>query len=58
MKEQFLTAEELAEYLRVPQSTIYYLAQTKRIPAFRVGKHWRFVKEEIDKWRKKQAKVK
>jgi len=58
MKEKFLTPEEVAKYLRIPRSTIYYLAQTKRIPAFRVGKHWRFEKEVIEKWRKKQMKSK
>lgn len=58
MKEKFLTTEELAKYLRIPESTIYYLARTKRIPAFRVGKHWRFEKEVIERWRRQQMKTK
>jgi len=38
----FWTAEEVAVYLRLPQSTVYQLAQDKVMPGFKVGKHWRF----------------
>jgi excisionase family DNA binding protein len=42
MNAEFLTAEEVAEYLRLPLSTVYKLVQDKRLPGFKVGKHWRF----------------
>jgi excisionase family DNA binding protein len=54
MDSDFLTAEEVAEYLRLPLSTVYKLVQDKRIPGFKVGKHWRFRKETIQEWIKKQ----
>lgn len=41
---------ELAEYLRAPKSTIYQLAETNKIPAFKVGRQWRFRKDAVDKW--------
>ncbi len=44
------TVEELAVYLRIPKSTLYKLAQEGRLPAQKVGRHWRFRKEAIDKW--------
>ena len=47
---EFLTAEEVAEYLRLPLSTVYKLVQDKRLPGFKVGKHWRFRRETIAKW--------
>ena len=47
---EFLTAEEVAEYLRLPLSTVYKLVQDKRLPGFKVGKHWRFRKETIQRW--------
>ena len=50
MDSEFLTAEEVAEYLRLPLSTVYKLVQDKRLPGFKVGKHWRFRKETIKKW--------
>ncbi|MAT42785.1 MAG: DNA-binding protein [Anaerolineaceae bacterium] len=54
MDFEFLTAEEVAEYLRLPLSTVYKLAQDKRLPGFKVGKHWRFRKDTIQKWIKEQ----
>jgi len=46
----FWTAEEVAVYLRLPQSTVYKLAQDKILPGFKVGKHWRFRREAILDW--------
>lgn len=45
-----LTIDELADYLQVAKSTLYRLAQEGRIPAQKVGKHWRFHKDAIDEW--------
>jgi len=50
MDSEFLTAEEVAEYLRLPLSTVYKLVQDKKLPGFKVGKHWRFRKDSIEKW--------
>jgi excisionase family DNA binding protein len=45
-----LTIDELAEYLKISKSTLYKLAQDGRIPGQKVGKHWRFRKDAIDRW--------
>jgi len=45
-----LTVDELAEYLKVPKSTLYKLAQEGKVPGQKVGRHWRFRKEAIDRW--------
>ena len=50
----FWTAEEVAAYLRLPQSTVYKLAQDKILPGFKVGKHWRFRREAILEWIKQK----
>jgi len=31
-------------------SSIYKMAQVGKIPAYKVGRQWRFKKEEIDRW--------
>lgn len=49
-----LTIDELAEYLRIPKSTLYKLAQDGKIPAQKVGRHWRFRKTAIDRWLEQQ----
>lgn len=45
-----LTIEELAEYLKVSKSTLYKLAQEGKLPSQKVGRHWRFHRETIDRW--------
>jgi excisionase family DNA binding protein len=50
MKDTFLTTEEVLEYLQVNLRTIYRLIKAGRIPAVRVGRQWRFRKQDIDAW--------
>lgn len=47
---QVLTIDELSVYLKIPKSTVYKLAQEGKIPCQKVGRHWRFRKEAIDRW--------
>jgi excisionase family DNA binding protein len=58
MDTEFLTVEEVAEYLRLPLSTVYKLAQDNKLPGFKVGKHWRFRKEAFLEWIKEQENKK
>jgi excisionase family DNA binding protein len=44
------TIPEIATYLKVTEKTIYRLAGTRQIPAFKVGGSWRFSKAEITAW--------
>ncbi len=43
----FLTLPEVADYLKVTDRTIYWLAGSKTIPACKVGGVWRFSCAEI-----------
>jgi len=45
-----MTIEELSAYLKVPKSTLYKLVREGRVPSQKVGRHWRFRKEAIDRW--------
>ena len=45
--EDILNIKDVANYLRMPVSTIYRLAQDGRVPAVKVGKHWRFLKKDL-----------
>ncbi len=49
-QDSILTIDELSTYLKIPKSTVYKLAQEGKIPGQKVGKHWRFRKEAIDRW--------
>ena len=52
---EIMTAQEVANYLRLAEATVYKLAQAGDIPAVRVGRAWRFKKELIDEWFRNQA---
>jgi excisionase family DNA binding protein len=39
---EILTFDEATDLLRIPCSTVYKLAQLGKIPAQKVGRHWRF----------------
>ena len=47
---EILTVDEAAELLRIPRSTVYKLAQLGKIPAQKVGRHWRFHRETLINW--------
>ena len=56
MIEQLMTIDELALYMRVSRFTIYRLAKSHLIPGTKIGRQWRFQKEEIDRWVKDQSR--
>jgi len=45
-----MTISDLAEYLQVSKSSLYKLVQSGQIPGQKVGKHWRFRRDAIDRW--------
>ena len=50
MKEQLMTAQEVAAYLRCSVSTVRRLVARAAIPHYRLGKMVRFRRREIDNW--------
>ena len=45
-----MTIEEASKYLRIPLSSLYKLAQDGKIPCQKVGRHWRFHRQALEKW--------
>ncbi|MDR0730787.1 MAG: PTS sugar transporter subunit IIA [Treponema sp.] len=50
LSDDILTIEEVANYLRVSDRTVYEWAQRGEIPAGKIGTVWRFKKPEIERW--------
>ncbi|MBP6343537.1 MAG: polymer-forming cytoskeletal protein [Candidatus Omnitrophica bacterium] len=50
MMEDYLTVDELAQYLEIEEPAIVELASTGKIPAFKEGEAWRFERVKIDSW--------
>jgi excisionase family DNA binding protein len=47
---EILTVPEVARFLRVPKSTVYKLARIGDLPASKIGKHWRFLRRDVQSW--------
>jgi excisionase family DNA binding protein len=47
---EVMTIHETSQYLRIPLSTLYKLAQDGKVPCQKVGRHWRFRRGAIDRW--------
>ncbi len=45
-----MTLNEVAEYLRIPRSTVYKLVREGRIPGQKVGRQWRFRRAVVEQW--------
>ena len=56
-ESEIMTTQEVADYLRLAEATIYKLAQSGEIPAVKVGRTWRFKKDLIDEWFRQEANV-
>jgi excisionase family DNA binding protein len=42
--------EEMAKYLGVSNDTVYRWIERRNMPAHRMGRLWKFKKDEIDEW--------
>lgn len=45
-----MTLNEVAEYLRIPRSTVYKLVREGRIPGQKIGRQWRFRRAVVEQW--------
>ena len=50
MRDVVMTVREVAKYLRMKPVTIYKHAQGGKLPAFKVGREWRFRADELRAW--------
>ena len=57
MTDPILTLPEVAILLKVAEKTVYTMAQTGQIPAFKVRGQWRFKHDDIDRWIDEQKAV-
>ena len=53
-----LTVHDVAVYLRLSEAKVYRMAREGSVPAFRLGKSWRFRKDLIDDWMLREIGIK
>jgi excisionase family DNA binding protein len=49
-EKRLLNVDEVADYLKIPKSTLYKMCSEREIPCAKIGKHWRFDRKLIDEW--------
>lgn len=52
--EEVLKLKDVAAFLKVGEKTVYSMAQTGELPAFKVRGQWRFSRKDIDTWIEQQ----
>ncbi len=52
--EEVLKLKDVAALLKVGEKTVYSMAQTRELPAFKVRGQWRFSRKDIDAWIEQQ----
>lgn len=48
--KQIMNCKEVAEYLGLNYFTVIKYARTKKIPAYKAGKEWKFHKDTLDEF--------
>ena len=49
-EDEILTLDEVAAYLKAGKRTVYRLAASGKLPAFKLGGTWRFRRGDLDQW--------
>ena len=53
MKDRWLSVDEIGDYLGIKRDTVYKWIREKGMPAHKVGRLWKFKKNEVDMWVRK-----
>ena len=50
MDDRWFSVDEIAAHLGIKRDTVYNWIAEKQMPAHRMGRLWKFRKEEVDEW--------
>lgn len=50
MEDRWLSVSEISEYLGVVRESVYRWLAKGSMPGHKLGRHWKFRKEEVDEW--------
>lgn len=48
--EPWVSVDETANHLGIRKETLYRWIEGRALPAFRLGRHWKFKLSEVDAW--------
>jgi excisionase family DNA binding protein len=52
-----MTVHDVADYLRLSEAKVYRMAKEGHVPAIRMGKTWRFKRDLIDDWIRRETEL-
>jgi len=50
MEDRWLSVDEIAAYLGIKRDTVYRWIGERNLPGHKIGRLWKFRKEDIDDW--------
>ena len=50
MTERWLSISEICQYLGISNDTVYKWIEKREMPAHKIGRLWKFKKDEVDEW--------
>lgn len=50
LQDRWLSVEEICQYLGVSSDTVYRWIDRSSMPAHRMGRKWKFKREQVDAW--------
>lgn len=50
MEDRWLSVDEIGDYLGIKRDTVYKWISEKGMPAHKIGRLWKFKKEQVDSW--------
>lgn len=50
MEDRWLSVDEICKYLGVSSDTVYRWIERFDMPAHRMGRLWKFKKDQVDSW--------
>jgi excisionase family DNA binding protein len=50
MDDRWLSVDEIGDYLGVKRDTVYKWISERGMPAHKIGRLWKFKKDEVDGW--------
>jgi len=50
MEDRWLSVDEIADHLGIKRDTVYKWIGERQMPGHKIGRLWKFKKQEIDEW--------
>jgi len=52
MEDRWLSVEDIAAYLSIKRDTVYRWVSERNMPGHKIGRLWKFRRDEVDEWLK------